>query len=106
VKLLTLVGDPRSRPASEPSGIWLAQDVFRLGRRLCWVMETSLLKTLAGKHRLTVTSMARKYKATPDHLPVSSRGQRRHSAPGFAGSLWVREKSVLVTKLPVPRRVS
>jgi group II intron reverse transcriptase/maturase len=41
----------------------LAQDVFRLGR-FHWVMETSLLKTLAGKHRSTVTAMARKYKAT------------------------------------------
>ncbi len=41
----------------------LAQDVFRLGR-LHWVMETSLLKTLAGKHRSTVNAMARKYKAT------------------------------------------
>ena len=41
----------------------LAQDVFRLGK-LHWVMETSLLKTLAGKHRSTVTKMARKYKAT------------------------------------------
>nr|WP_274919498.1 group II intron reverse transcriptase/maturase [Streptomyces sp. WZ-12] len=40
----------------------LAQDVFRLGR-LQWVMETSLLKTLAGKHRSTVTKMARKYKS-------------------------------------------
>src|SRR5712691_309974 len=40
----------------------LAQDVFRLGR-LHWVMETSLLKTLAGKHRSTVNAMARKYKA-------------------------------------------
>ena len=40
----------------------LAQDVFRLGR-LHWVMETSLLKTLAGKHRSTVNVMARKYKA-------------------------------------------
>jgi Reverse transcriptase (RNA-dependent DNA polymerase)/Type II intron maturase len=39
----------------------LAQDVFRLGR-LRWVMETSMLKTLAGKHRSTVTAMARKYK--------------------------------------------
>ena len=39
----------------------LAQDVFRLGR-LHWVMETSLLKTLAGKHRSTVNKMARKYK--------------------------------------------
>jgi len=42
-----------------------AQDVFRLGR-LHWVMETSLLKTLAGKHRSTVTAMARKDKATVD----------------------------------------
>jgi hypothetical protein len=32
----------------------LAQDVFRLGR-LRWIMETSMLKTLAGKHRSTVT---------------------------------------------------
>lgn len=41
----------------------LAQDVFRLGK-LHWVMETSLLKTLAGKHRCTVSGMARRYKAT------------------------------------------
>jgi group II intron reverse transcriptase/maturase len=40
----------------------LATDVFRLAR-LRWVMETSMLKTLAGKHRSTVTTMARKYKA-------------------------------------------
>jgi group II intron reverse transcriptase/maturase len=43
----------------------LAQDVFRL-ERLHWVMETSLLKTLAGKHRSTVTTMAGKYKTTVD----------------------------------------
>ncbi|MFD8286532.1 reverse transcriptase domain-containing protein [Streptomyces solisilvae] len=41
----------------------LAQDVFRLGR-LQWVMETSMLKTLAGKHRSTVMKMSRKYKST------------------------------------------
>ena len=41
----------------------LAQDVFRLGR-LRWIMETSMLKTLAGKHRSTVTKMARRYKTT------------------------------------------
>jgi group II intron reverse transcriptase/maturase len=41
----------------------LAQDVFRLGR-LRWIMETSMLKTLAGKHRSTVPKMARKYKKT------------------------------------------
>jgi retron-type reverse transcriptase len=40
----------------------LASDVFRL-TRLHWVMETSLLKTLAGKHRSTVSAMARKYRA-------------------------------------------
>ena len=41
----------------------LAGDVFRLNR-LHWVMLTSLLKTLAGKHDSTVTRMARKYQAT------------------------------------------
>ena len=41
----------------------LAQDIFRMGK-LLWVMETSMLKTLAGKHRSSVTKMARKYKAT------------------------------------------
>jgi group II intron reverse transcriptase/maturase len=41
----------------------LAQDVFRLGR-LRWTMETSMLKTLAGKHRSTVAKMARRYKTT------------------------------------------
>ncbi|MEV6741480.1 reverse transcriptase domain-containing protein [Streptomyces sp. NPDC051104] len=43
----------------------LAQDVSRLGP-LRWVMETSMLKTLASKHKSTVTKMARKYKATVD----------------------------------------
>lgn len=41
----------------------LAQDVFRLST-LRWVMETSMLKTLAAKHRSTVPVMARAYKAT------------------------------------------
>ena len=50
----------------------LAQDVYRLGR-LGWVMETSLLKSLAGKHRSTVTKMARTYKATVE----TSHGSRR-----------------------------
>lgn len=43
----------------------LAQDVFRL-EILRWVMETSMLKTLAGKHKSTVTKMARRYKASID----------------------------------------
>uniref|UniRef100_UPI0021D2C749 reverse transcriptase/maturase family protein n=1 Tax=Streptomyces lycopersici TaxID=2974589 RepID=UPI0021D2C749 len=41
----------------------LASDVFRLNR-LHWVMQSSLLCSLANKHRSTVTKVARKYKAT------------------------------------------
>ncbi|MEE4590274.1 group II intron reverse transcriptase/maturase, partial [Streptomyces antimycoticus] len=40
----------------------LAGDVFRL-HRLQWVMETSMLKTLAAKHRSSVSKMAAKHKA-------------------------------------------
>ena len=43
----------------------LASDVYRLNR-LNWVMETSMLKTLAGKHRSTVCKTAAKYKAKVD----------------------------------------
>jgi len=40
----------------------LASEVFRL-HRLRWVMETSMLKTLAGKHHSSVTKMAARFKA-------------------------------------------
>ena len=43
----------------------LAQDVFRLDK-LRWVTETSMLKTLAGKHKSTVSKMAAKYKTVID----------------------------------------
>ena len=43
----------------------LAHNVWRLNR-LQWVMLTSMLKTLAGKHRSTVSKMANKYQATID----------------------------------------
>jgi hypothetical protein len=74
-------GQPASRPAlkdrddhaiistygAEYRGIvqyyLLAGDVWRL-HRLEWVMKTSMLKTLAHRHRSTVTKMASKYKAT------------------------------------------
>ena len=56
-----------SRYGAEYRGIvqyyLLAGNVWRLNR-LHWVMMTSLLKTLAGKHGSTVSKMARKYKAT------------------------------------------
>src|SRR5258708_19813614 len=60
---LTIVAKYQAEYAGLVRYYLLAQDVFRLGR-LHWVMETSLLKTLAGKHRSTVSAMARKYKAT------------------------------------------
>jgi hypothetical protein len=40
----------------------LAQDVWRLGT-LCWNALTSMLKTLAAKHKSTVTKMAARHKA-------------------------------------------
>lgn len=40
----------------------LAQDVWRLNR-LRWNAETSMLKTLAAKHKSSVTKMAARYKA-------------------------------------------
>jgi len=40
----------------------LAGDVHRL-HRLEWVMSTSMLKTLAGKHRSSVSKMATRHKA-------------------------------------------
>jgi hypothetical protein len=43
----------------------LAQNVSWF-HKLKWVAETSLLKTLAGKHKSSVTAMARKYKATTE----------------------------------------
>lgn len=49
----------------------LAQNVGQFSK-LRWVAETSLLKTLAGKHRSSVVAMARKYKATTQ----TERGKR------------------------------
>ncbi|MFI5774806.1 reverse transcriptase domain-containing protein [Streptomyces sp. NPDC051658] len=49
----------------------MAGDVFRL-TRLQWVMETSMLMTLANKHRSSVSKMARKY-ATTTETPFGPR---------------------------------
>ena len=61
----TIIAKYQSEYAGRVQYYLLAQDVFRLGR-LHWVMETSLLKTLAGKHRSTVGKMAKKHKAVID----------------------------------------
>jgi group II intron reverse transcriptase/maturase len=88
----------------------LANDVWRL-RRLRWAAETSLLKTLAAKHRSTVSKMARKYKATV----VTPHGRRtclqatvyrtgrKPLVTRFGGIPLKRQKrAVLADRLPVP----
>ena len=82
----------------------LAGDVFRL-HRLRWVMETSMLKTLAGKHRSSVTKMAARHKAkieTP-HGPrtrFEARVEREGSKPlvaRFGGIPLKRQKNAVLT---------
>jgi group II intron reverse transcriptase/maturase len=88
----------------------LAGDVWRLDR-LQWVMETSMLKTLAAKHGSTVTKMARKHKATIDtpHGPrtcFEARAERPSRKPlvnRFGGiPLRRQKKAVLNDRKPVP----
>jgi hypothetical protein len=126
-------GKPASRPAlkdrddhaiistygAEYRGIvqyyLLAVDVWRLGR-LEWVMKTSMLKTLAHRHRSTVTKMARKYQAvtaTP-HGPRRcfeghvERPGRKPLAARFGGIPLRRQKKAVITDRPqgpaAPRR--
>jgi group II intron reverse transcriptase/maturase len=82
----------------------LAGDVFRL-HRLRWVMETSMLKTLASKHRSTVTKMAARHKAkvqTP-HGPRTrfeariERAGRKPLVAWFGGIPLKRQKNAVLT---------
>jgi hypothetical protein len=87
----------------------LAADVCRLGK-LHWVMQTSLLKTLAGKHRSSVAKMARKHRATIDtpHGPrtvlqcvVERDGGRKPLVARFGGiPLKRQKKTTLVDRSP------
>lgn len=66
----------------------LAIDVYKFNR-LQWVMQTSMLKTLAHKHKSTVSKMARRYKAkveTPYGLRtcMESRIERNGGKPLIA----------------------
>ncbi|MDX6428025.1 MAG: hypothetical protein QOE54_391 [Streptosporangiaceae bacterium] len=88
----------------------LAGDVYRLNR-LRWVTETSLLKTLAAKHRSTVTTMARKYAATIEtpHGPRKcfqvrvERDGRKPLVARFGGIPLKRQrKAALTDRLPLP----
>jgi Type II intron maturase len=77
---------------------------------LHWVAETSLLKTLAGKHRTTVTKMAKKYKATIEtvHGPrkclqvVIQRGDNKKPLVAHFGGIPLKrhQEAILVDRLP------
>jgi hypothetical protein len=85
----------------------LAGDVYRLNR-LHWVMQTSLLKTLAGKHKSNVAKMARRYRAkieTPHGprtcLQVSiDRPGRKPLVARFGGIPLKRQARAVLTDRP------
>ena len=94
----------------------LAGDVYRL-HRLRWAMQTSLLATLASKHRSTVTKIAAKHKAkitTPLGLRTCYEAtiQRAGKTPlvaRFGGIPLTRRKTAVIddrtpTGLPHPRK--
>ena len=58
----------------------LAQDVWRLST-LCWYAQTSMLKTLAAKHKSSVAKMAARYKAKVYHRPRPQDLLRSQTAP-------------------------
>jgi group II intron reverse transcriptase/maturase len=85
----------------------LAQDVCRLAK-LHWVMETSMLKTLAAKHKSTVAKMARKYKAsidTPDgsrtcfQVTVHREQGKKPLVARFGGIPLIRKRTAVLTDL-------
>jgi group II intron reverse transcriptase/maturase len=82
----------------------LAGDVFRL-HRLRWVMETSMLRTLARKHRSTVSKMAARHKAkvqTPHGLRTRFEASAGHTGrkplvAWFGGIPLKRQKNAVLT---------
>jgi group II intron reverse transcriptase/maturase len=94
----------------------LAGNVFRLNR-LRWVMETSMLRTLAAKHNSSVSKMAKKHKAkivTPEGIRTCFEAQveregRQPLVARFGGIPLKRKKlAVLIDRQPsgvtYPRR--
>ena len=88
----------------------LAGDVYRLNR-LHWVMRTSMLKTLAGKHKSSVAKMARRHRCVIETahgprvcLQVSvERPGRNPLVARFGGIPLKRQpKAVLHDREPVP----
>lgn len=91
----------------------LAGDVWRLSR-LKWVAQTSMLKTLAAKHRSTVSAMARKYRAkisTPEGprtcYEASVQRAGRKALVGRFGEIPLkRRKKAVLQDHPVVRPVA
>jgi group II intron reverse transcriptase/maturase len=85
----------------------LAGDVFRL-HRLRWVMETSMLETLACKHRSSVSKMAARHKAkvdTPHGLRTCfevkvERAGKKPLVARFGGIPLKRQKTAMLTDRP------
>jgi hypothetical protein len=89
----------------------LAVDVHRFNQ-LCWVAETSMLKTLAAKHKSTVTKMAAKHKAkieTPygPWTCFEARIERNGKQPLVArfGGIALKRKKDAILDDSVPKRV-
>jgi group II intron reverse transcriptase/maturase len=91
----------------------LAQDVWRLGA-LRWHAETSMLKTLAAKHKSTVTKMAYRFKAkviTGDGPRTCFEARRRRRGKPdlvarFGGIILRQDRRAVITDpAPVPVRV-
>jgi hypothetical protein len=90
----------------------LAQDAWRL-TRLCWYAETSMLKTLAAKHKSSVAKMAARYKAKviTGHGPrtcFEARLQREGKKDLVArfGGIPLRQDRRAVIHDPAPARTS
>ncbi len=88
----------------------LAGDVWRLNR-LEWSARTSMLKTLAAKHRSTATKMAHKYRTTSDtpggkrtcFQASVERAGRKTLVAKFGGiPLKRQEKAVIDDRKPAP----
>ena len=85
----------------------LAGDVWRLNR-LEWAAKTSMLKTLAAKHRSRVTPMARKYQAKIDtphgkrtcFEAIVDRAGRKPLVARFGGIPLKRQKKAVLDDRP------
>ena len=90
----------------------LAQDVWRLST-LCWYAQTSMLKTLAAKHKSTVAKTAARYKAKAitGHGPrtcFEARLKRKGKKDLVArfGGIPLRQNRRAVIHDPAPARIS